>query len=132
MASGSSDVRAEGYIRQLRAMAKAARHEHAARQQPPGRLRTTTPLTTQITELMNSLPPAQRCRPWSIVDLQGRLQGRYKDRPSLGNIGLALRALGWTRARNWTKIGLGRRLWLNTINPADISDLNVKPRSQKS
>jgi hypothetical protein len=70
------------------------------------------PLTEQITELMLSLPPAQRDRPWSIVDLQGRLQGRYKDRPSLGNIGEALRALGWTRQRDWTRNGGGRRVWL--------------------
>ena len=70
------------------------------------------PLTEQITELMLSLPPAQRDRPWSIVDLQGRLQGRYKDHPSLGNIGEALRALGWTRQRDWTRNGGGRRVWL--------------------
>jgi hypothetical protein len=92
-------------------MAEAARHEHAGRQPPLSRLRATTPLTTQITELMNSLPSVQRNRPWSIVDLQGRLQGRYKDRPSLGNIGLALRALGWVRVRDWTNDGSGRRFW---------------------
>ncbi|CAN1516150.1 hypothetical protein MCEREM21A_00948 [Sphingomonadaceae bacterium] len=69
------------------------------------------PLTEQITELMLSLPPSQRDRPWSIVDLQGRLQGRYKDRPSLGNIGDALRTLGWTQRRDWTKYGGGCRLW---------------------
>ena len=93
-------------------MAEAARQEcHAARQRPHGRLLTTVPLTAQITQLMNSLPPAQRARPWAIVDLQGRLQGRYKLRPSLGDIGLALRALGWVRVRNWTHSGGGRRLW---------------------
>jgi hypothetical protein len=92
-------------------MAEAARHENAARPHPPGRLRTTTPLTIQITQLMNSLPPAQRTRLWSIVDLQGRLQGRYKDRPSLGDLGLALRALGWVRVRDWKNSGGGRRLW---------------------
>ena len=104
-------MRPEGYIRQLRAMAEAARHENAARPHPSGRLRTTTPLTTQITELMNSLPPSQRERSWLISDLQGRLQGRYKDRPSLGDLGLALRALGWDRVRDWTNSGGGRRLW---------------------
>ena len=92
-------------------MAEAARQDHAARQRPHGRLRTAFPLTTQITQLMNSLPPAQRARLWAIVDLQGRLQGRYKQRPSLGDIGLALRALGWVRVRNWTNSGGGRRLW---------------------
>lgn len=70
------------------------------------------PLTEQITELMLSLPPAQRDRPWSIVDLQGRLQGRYKERPSLGNIGDALRTLGWTQRRDWSQTGGARRVWL--------------------
>lgn len=92
-------------------MAEAAREDHAARQRPRGRLGTTVPLTAQITQLMNSLPPAQRTRPWSIVDLQGRLQGRYKDRPSQGDIGIALRALGWVRVRDWTNSGAGRRVW---------------------
>jgi hypothetical protein len=76
------------------------------------RLGNLKPLTEQITELMLSLPVTQRDRAWSIVDLQGRLQGRYKDRPSLGNIGEALRALGWTRKRDWTRSGEGRRVWL--------------------
>jgi hypothetical protein len=76
------------------------------------RIGNLKPLTEQITELMLSLPPAQRDRPWSIVDLQGRLQGRYKDRPSLGNIGDALRSLGWTQRREWTQDGnSGRRMW---------------------
>lgn len=69
------------------------------------------PLTEQISELMLSLPPAQRERLWSIVDLQGRLQGRYKDRPSLGNIGVALRTLGWTQVRDWSQDGGNRRMW---------------------
>ena len=109
-ASAYAAVRPEAYIQRLRAIAHAARQEQPARR-PRGRLRTSAPLTAQITELMNSLPPAQRARPWSIVDLQGRLQGRYKDRPSLGDIGLALRALGWVRVRDWTNSGGGRRLW---------------------
>jgi hypothetical protein len=108
---GFSAVRPNLYLQQLRAVAAAARRDHAARQRPHGRLRSSTPLTKQITELMNSLPPVQRSRPWSIVDLQGRLQGRYKERPSLGDIGLALRALGWVRVRDWTNSGGGRRFW---------------------
>jgi len=75
------------------------------------RIGNLKPLTEQITELMLGLPPAQRDRPWSIVDLQGRLQGRYKDRPSLGNIGTALRVLGWTPVRDWSHGGGCRRVW---------------------
>lgn len=100
------------YIERLKA--EVAQHQADAASKlklRQDRLGNLKPLTEQITELMLSLPPAQLNRPWSIVDLQGRLQGRYKDRPSLGSIGDALRALDWTRRRDWTKNGGGRRVW---------------------
>ncbi len=104
------------YREQLRLQAEAVRREKDATAVDPrhridSRLRASAPLTTQITELMSSLPPSQRYRSWSIVDLRGRLHGRYQDRPSLGDIGVALRALGWVRVRDWTNDGEGRRLW---------------------
>lgn len=106
------------YRRQLNSLVEQQRRDREtelfaqqkARRNGLGNLK---PLTEQITELMLSLPPSQRNRPWSIVDLQGRLQGRYKDRPSLGNIGDALRALGWTQRREWTQDGGNRRVWLH-------------------
>ena len=106
------------YRRHLRALVEQQERERSAEAAARQTSRYDTlgnlkPLTEQITELMLSLPPAQRDRPWSIVDLQGRLQGRYKDRPSLGNVGEALRALGWTCQRDWTMNGGGRRVWLS-------------------
>ncbi len=90
------------------------RNASLVRQTKRDTLGNLKPLTEQITELMDSLPPALRHRSWSIVDLQGRLQGRYKDRPSLGNIGVSLRALGWTQVRDWSLLAKGRRLWVKT------------------
>lgn len=69
------------------------------------------PLTEQINTLMRSLPPAQRDRPWSVAELAARLNGRFKARPSHGDVGVALRALGWTRTRDWSHDGGGRRVW---------------------
>ena len=60
-------------------------------------LRSFTPLSSQIDGLMRSLPPVLRDRPWSMDDLVGRLQGRYRDRPHAAGVGQALRALGWIR-----------------------------------
>jgi hypothetical protein len=77
-----------------------------------GTSRQFKPLTEQIEALMRTLPPAQRERPWSMEDLVGRLQGRFRARPHAANVGEALRALGWTRVRDWTNEGGGRRLWL--------------------
>lgn len=106
-----------GYRRQLRDRVEEQERAHEARlaareQTRRDALGNLKPLTEQIVELMLSLPPAQRSRPWSIVDLQGRLRGRYKERPRLGDIGEALRALGWTRQRDWRNQGGGRRIWV--------------------
>ena len=69
------------------------------------------PLTDQIEALMRSLPPTQRNRYWSMDDLIIRLQGRYNARPCAGEVGQALRQLGWTQHRDWSQDGGGRRIW---------------------
>jgi hypothetical protein len=75
------------------------------------------PLTDQITNLMRSLPPAQRDRPWSVSELVARLNGRFKARPSCGDVGIALRRLGWTRATDWLQSGGGRRVCIREASP---------------
>lgn len=83
-----------------------------------GPLQREVPLTDQITNLMRSLPPAQRDRPWSVAELVARLNGRFKARPSRGDVGIALRALGWTRTRDWSQDGGGgRRVWIREASP---------------
>ena len=106
------------YIEQLRAERERARLEskEAIRAAERKRLRDTriqcdTPLTDQIEALMRSLPPAQRNRPWTMEELVTRLCGRYNARPCAGEIGIALRRLGWTRIRDWSNKGGGRRVW---------------------
>lgn len=73
--------------------------------------RRTKPLTEQITELMASLPPAVRDRPWSSAELVNRLVGKYRDRPHAQHVGDALRRLGWNRVRLYGKFD-GVRLWV--------------------
>ncbi len=70
------------------------------------------PLAGQITDLMNSLPPALRDRPWNMGELVSRLQGKYRDRPHPQNVGAALRALGWKQKRCWSRGFNGVRLWV--------------------
>lgn len=79
--------------------------------------KTVKPLDQQITELMRSLPPALRNRPWAIHDLVNRLEGRYQDRPHAQGVGQALRRLGWQRIRPENSEGQGRRMWLPPIPP---------------
>lgn len=77
-----------------------------------GRIKCDIPLTEQIEALMRSLPPIQRDRPWTIEDFLIRLKGRYSARPSSGDVGIALRKIGWTRSRDWSEGGAGRRVWM--------------------
>lgn len=78
----------------------------------PNTLRPVKPLEVQITELMASLPPAQRDRKWSMVELVARLEGRYRDNPHPQMIGEALRRLGWSAVRSYRKADWGRRYWV--------------------
>ena len=103
------------YLAELQAEAARLQREHgqnAARKRiGDARIQCEVPLTEQINALMLSLPPAQRDRPWSVAELVLRLNGRFKAQPSRGDIGIALRALGWTRTRDWSQSGGGRRVW---------------------
>ncbi len=102
------------HIEHLQAVAEQAQRQRegalTARNRD-SRIHCDTPLTEQIEALMRSLPPAQRDRPWSMDDLIARLQGRYNARPSAGDVGIALRKIGWTRVRDWSEGGAGRRAW---------------------
>ena len=103
------------YIDQLKTDAAEAnvRREKAKskRQRSDARVLCNKPLAQQIQELMLSLPPIQRDRPWSMEELVTRLQGRYGAQPHPMQVGHALRTLGFVRRRDWTKNGEGRRYW---------------------
>ena len=105
----------KAYIDQLKANSAEANRQSAVakakQQKGDSRVLCDKPLTDQITDLMLSLPPAQRDRPWSMDDLVARLRGRYSARPHAMHVGAALRALGWVSTRNWTRDGGGRRIW---------------------
>jgi hypothetical protein len=75
-------------------------------------IKRTKPLDQQITELMRTLPPQLRDRPWSMTELVQRLTGKYRDRPHAQNVGEALRRLGWQRERRWEKGFDGVRVWI--------------------
>lgn len=87
--------------------------ERSKQQLKPNSLQPAKPLDVQITELMATLPPTQRDRKWSMAELVSRLDGRYRDRPHPQMVGEALRRLGWSTGRNWTKAGGGRRYWVS-------------------
>jgi hypothetical protein len=99
------------YRQELIAIREGVQRPSKRPRETVGRIKCDVPLTEQIEALMRSLPPAQRDRPWSMDELMARLKGRYNARPSAGDIGIALRKIGWTRSRDWSERGLGRRVW---------------------
>lgn len=105
----------KGYLVSLKAQAEAQNRQYEAAKATHSASACATsakPLTDQITEFMRSLPPSQREREWPISDLVCRLHGRYRSRPHPADVGQALRALGWSRRRDWTNAGGGRRVWI--------------------
>ena len=105
------------YIEKLKAdtaETNRLREEEARAKRPPvdSRIVSEIPLKQQVQEYLLSQPPIMRDKPISLVALRAQLQGRYNARPSAGDLGIALTALGFTRKRDFSYEGNGRRFWL--------------------
>lgn len=97
-----------GYLNQLQRQAELANRAQSGRAQPA----PYTPVREQLAQLINSLPPRQLNRAWSLREIQALLKGRYRAHPSLAMLADELRRLGWSRVRDWTNSGRGCRLWI--------------------
>ena len=60
------------------------------------------PLHTRLQKLLDSLPASEQRKGLSILDLQARLRGRKGGLPHIGELGAAIRRLGWQRRRRWS------------------------------
>jgi hypothetical protein len=107
----------QSYIDQLKAdtaETNRLREDVARSKRPPAdpRIVCEIPLKQQVQEYLLSLPPVMRDKPISLMPLRAQLQGRYNARPSAGDLGIALTALGHTRVRDFSNAGNGRRFWI--------------------
>ena len=97
----------------------------------------TKSLEDQIMDLMRTLPPPLRERPWSMTELVQRLVGKYRQRPHAQQVGQALRRLGWRRERRWQKGYDGVRVWMlaehdHAVRPArSVTALAIKPQAPR-
>ena len=57
-------------------------------------------------------PPALRDRKYSMTEFILRFAGRFRPKPATRLIADALRELGWTEHRDWTRAGRNRRYWV--------------------
>jgi hypothetical protein len=107
----------ENYIDQLKAdtaKVNRLREEEARSKRPPAdpRIVSEVPLKQQVQEYLLSLPPVMRDKPISLMALRAQVLGRYNSRPSAGDLGIVLTALGFTRKRDFSNAGgNGRRYW---------------------
>lgn len=60
------------------------------------------PLCTRLQKLLDQIPQNAKQEGLSLLDLQARLRGRKGGMPHVGELGAAMRRLGWYRRRRWS------------------------------
>ena len=68
-------------------------------------------LETQIQRWWVNLPPFTKRRRFQIKEIAVNCTGKIKPKPALREVAFALRALGWSESRDWSKQGRNHRLW---------------------
>jgi hypothetical protein len=61
-----------------------------------------TPLHKRLQRLLDTIPSSEQRKGLSLLDLQSCLRGRKGGLPHIGELGAAMRRLGWQRQRAWS------------------------------
>lgn len=61
-----------------------------------------TPLHKRLKRLLDTIPSSEQRKGLSLLDLQSCLRGRKGGLPHIGELGAAMRRLGWQRRRAWS------------------------------
>ena len=61
-----------------------------------------TPLHKRLQRLLDTIPSSEQRKGLSLLDLQSCLRGRKGGLPHIGELGAAMRRLGWQRRRAWS------------------------------
>ena len=61
-----------------------------------------TPLQTRLRRLIDTIPESVQREGLSLLNLKARLRGRKGGMPHIGELGAAMRQLGWQRRRAWS------------------------------
>lgn len=75
------------------------------------RATTQTDYVALIRNWYAAIPPAARQRRYTTAEMALQFNGRYRARPSVRMIAAALREIGFTEHRDWTKAGRNCRYW---------------------
>jgi hypothetical protein len=60
------------------------------------------PLDARLQRVLDQIPQSTQLEGLSLLDLQVRLRGRKGGLPHIGELGAAIRRLGWQRRRQWS------------------------------
>ena len=105
------------YIAQLNAAAEANRAQAQARREEPARAEAEavrvrlTPLEDRLTRLLTTIPIDVQREGLSLASLQASLRGRSRGNCHPGELGQALRRLGFQRQRDWSDADGFRAIW---------------------
>ena len=90
-----------------RAPGQARRDENARAEAEAVRVRLT-PLEDRLTRLLTTIPIDVQREGLSLASLQASLRGRSRGNCHPGELGQALRRLGFQRQRDWSDAEIGR------------------------
>jgi hypothetical protein len=105
------------YVRQLQANAERANAERERAREEKKRAETRaarerlTPLDDRLSRLLATIPRDIQCEGLSLTSLQASLRGRWRGNCHPGELGMALRRLGFTRVRRWHAREGFRAVW---------------------
>jgi|TARA_B110000211_G_scaffold85347_1_gene100200 hypothetical protein len=60
------------------------------------------PLDARLQRVLDQIPQSTQIEGLSLLELQARLRGRKGGLPHIGEMGAAMRKLGWQRRRKWS------------------------------
>jgi hypothetical protein len=70
-----------------------------------------TPLEDRLARVLATIPPTLQCEGLSLASLQAALKGRWRGHCHPGELGAALRKLGFERTRQWRGTTGFRAVW---------------------
>jgi hypothetical protein len=105
------------WLSQIEAASEANRAEEQSRREERARRETSatrerlTPLDERLTRLLATIPTDVQREGLSLAALQASLRGRGRGNCHPGELGAALRRLGFQRRRDWSGPDGFRALW---------------------
>ena len=96
---------------EARRAAQQARRDEQARTEAKAARERLTPLDERLTRLLATIPVEVQREGLSLASLQASLRGRRRGNCHPGELGAALRRLGFQRCRDWSGVDGFRAIW---------------------